>query len=260
MSRSFHVSGCKLGHALCSPLRVSRDRIFEMVICYLIEKLWYSSCGWQVNYSKFTGLRDLFSRATHLLHPLFANLSQPPPCCHSVNYSLIMFSNPIKRLSESLAQAQEQARQQRLRYQQSPGETKSQTDAETEASSSVNGEEEKQIPLLEDRVTVKPSEDPAPMSVADIKDTTLPKEVRIKLAKLAKYEDRHPSKPALWTDTDNYKNCRQHTRKARVKLLRLKGFCENAHHSLVSLRSMISRITSKLSQCEQMYVAIDFWF
>lgn len=108
-----------------------------------------------------------------------------------------MFSNPIKRLSESLAQAQEQARQQRIRYQQSPGETKPQTDVETEAPSSVNGEEEKQMQSLEDRVTVKPSEDPAPVSVADIKDPTLPKEVRIKLAKLAKYEDRHPSKLGL---------------------------------------------------------------
>ena len=111
-----------------------------------------------------------------------------------------MFSNSIKRLSESLAQAQEQARQQRQRAQQrlSPVESRPLFDAENEEASFTNSEEKT---ASEEGQTPKVTEDAAKEATAattspatDTKDTTLPKEVRIKLAKLAKYEDRHPSK------------------------------------------------------------------
>ena len=111
-----------------------------------------------------------------------------------------MFTNPIKRLSESLAQAQEQARQQRQRAQHRPSESKSSLDAENEEATFTNGEENKsseegQTPkvLDETKETIAPTS-----PTVDAKDTTLPREVRIKLAKLAKYEDRHPSKCCRW--------------------------------------------------------------
>ena len=104
-----------------------------------------------------------------------------------------MFSNPIKRLSESLAQAQEQARQQRQKAQHRPSDSKPLFDADNEEASFVNGDEAKSGQSSEESKE-KPSEEPKATGTADARDTTLPKDVRIKLAKLAKYEDRHPSK------------------------------------------------------------------
>ena len=104
-----------------------------------------------------------------------------------------MFSNPIKRLSESLAQAQEQARQQRQRSQQRPPDSKSVFDADNEETSYINGDDADRKKSAEE--TNKPSEESRNVSGTETKDTSLPKEVRIKLAKLAKYEDRHPSNP-----------------------------------------------------------------
>jgi hypothetical protein len=106
-----------------------------------------------------------------------------------------MFSNSIKRLSESLAQAQEQARQQRLRSQQRSPDSTSMFDADKEETSIINGDDPDSNQSAED--TNKPSEETKNVSRLETKDTSLPKEVRIKLAKLAKYEDRHPSKPPL---------------------------------------------------------------
>jgi hypothetical protein len=102
-----------------------------------------------------------------------------------------MFSNSIKRLSESLAQAQEQARQQRQKSQHRPSDSNTLFEAEEEASF-VNGDEAKEGQTSEE-TNEKSNEAPKNTSTADAKDTTLPKDVRIKLAKLAKYEDRHPS-------------------------------------------------------------------
>ena len=104
-----------------------------------------------------------------------------------------MFSNSIKRLSESLAQAQEQARQQRQRSQQRSPDSTSMFDADKEETSFINGEDPDPNQSAED--TNKPSEETKNVSRPETKDTSLPKEVRIKLAKLAKYEDRHPSNP-----------------------------------------------------------------
>jgi hypothetical protein len=107
-----------------------------------------------------------------------------------------MFSNSIKRLSESLAQAQEQARQQRQRAQQRHGDSKPLFDADNEEASFVNGDEPDTKQSTEE--TRKPPEEPkTTSSMPDAKDPSLPKEVRIKLAKLAKYEDRHPSDPFI---------------------------------------------------------------
>jgi hypothetical protein len=100
-----------------------------------------------------------------------------------------MFTNSIKRLSESLAQAQEQSRQQRLRAQQKPTESKPLFDADTETASAHGGDSQ----TSEDPKEKYSEEQKTTSSSADAKDTSLPKEVRIKLAKLAKYEDRHPS-------------------------------------------------------------------
>jgi hypothetical protein len=106
-----------------------------------------------------------------------------------------MFSNPIKRLSESLAQAQEQARQQRQKSLARPHDSKPLFDADNEEASFVNGDDATQKQPSEE-FAVKSSEEAAKsVSTPDTKDPALPKEVRIKLAKLAKYEDRHPSKP-----------------------------------------------------------------
>jgi len=108
-----------------------------------------------------------------------------------------MFSNPIKRLSESLAQAQEQARQQRQKAQHRSSPL---FDAENEEATFTNGEdnkssEEGQIPKTSDE-TKETNTVTSP--TLDAKDPALPREVRIKLAKLAKYEDRHPSKCCGW--------------------------------------------------------------
>jgi hypothetical protein len=105
-----------------------------------------------------------------------------------------MFTNPIKRLGESLAQAQEQARLQRLRAQQRPSESKPGFDA-TEEALFVNGDDSKPKHVNDDN-TAKSTEES--LSVPDSKDTSLPKEVRIRLAKLAKYEDKHPSMTVLY--------------------------------------------------------------
>jgi hypothetical protein len=104
-----------------------------------------------------------------------------------------MLSNSIKRLTESLAQAQEQARQQRLRSQQRPNDSKPLFDADNEEASFVNGGDADPKQSAEE--TTKHSEEAKTSSISETKDTSLPKEVRIKLAKLAKYEDRHPSSP-----------------------------------------------------------------
>jgi hypothetical protein len=92
-----------------------------------------------------------------------------------------MFSNPIKRLSESLAQAQEQARQQLAKSQRQESNSKPLPLFEAEESTFVNDD------------PPNPPSEPRASGEPDRKDETLPKEVRIKLAKLAKYEDRHPS-------------------------------------------------------------------
>ena len=109
-----------------------------------------------------------------------------------------MFSNPIKRLTDTLAQAQEQARQQRLKAQQPSSESKAFFDAENEEASFVNGDDEPMPKESSEETAGKTSEDSKALpSLPAEKDSALPKEVRIKLAKLAKYEDRHPSKPRL---------------------------------------------------------------
>ena len=102
-----------------------------------------------------------------------------------------MFSNPIKRLSESLAQAQEQARQQ-LQKSQRPADGKTLVNAEGDGSSAV---EEGKINLQDssEEKAARNSEEVTRMSTSE-KPDGLPKDVRIKLAKLAKYEERHPSK------------------------------------------------------------------
>lgn len=110
-----------------------------------------------------------------------------------------MFSNSIKRLTDSLAQAQEQARQQRQRAQHRPSESNALFDAEAEESSFVNGDDEAKPKESSEEMAGKSSEETKetknlPLLPSE-KDGGLPKDVRIKLAKLAKYEERHPSKP-----------------------------------------------------------------
>lgn len=102
-----------------------------------------------------------------------------------------MFSNPIKRLSESLAQAQEQARQQ-LQKSQRPADGKSLVNAEGDGSSLVE-EGKSNLQDLSEEKAARISDDVTRVSTSE-KSENLPREVRIKLAKLAKYEDRHPSK------------------------------------------------------------------
>ena len=102
--------------------------------------------------------------------------------------------NPLKRLSESLAQTQEQARRERQKSQQqlSPKPLFDTTDAEE--STFVNGDDNSKSPppqTTEDSIASdRQSEDTA---TSTEKKEQLPKDVRIKLAKLTKYEDRHPS-------------------------------------------------------------------
>jgi hypothetical protein len=113
-----------------------------------------------------------------------------------------MFSNPIKRISESLAQAQEQARQQIAKQQPPSIDRKSASvfDAEKEEATFTNGESSVLKSATEDQ-DAKPEESSTSASLASTlerkDDLSLPKDVRIKLAKLAKYEDRHPSKPSI---------------------------------------------------------------
>jgi len=122
-----------------------------------------------------------------------------------------MFStslNPIKRLTDSLAQtkAQEQARQQRLQVQRRTSDGKPIFDSpETaeEASFANSDDPEKTQPTSEEK-NASP-QDTKTVTRADIKDTSLPKEIRIKLAKLAKYEDRHPSNDTLQFVTYKYR-------------------------------------------------------
>ena len=122
-----------------------------------------------------------------------------------------MFSNslnPIKRLTDSLAhtKAQEQARQQRLQAQQRTPDSKTIFDGAetTEEASFANGDEPDKSPATsEDKDTSR--QDSKTVTTADIKDTSLPKEIRIKLAKLAKYEDRHPSNDRLQLTTYKYR-------------------------------------------------------
>src|SRR5579862_4189016 len=109
-----------------------------------------------------------------------------------------MFSNPIKRLSESLAQAQEQARQQIAKQQRSSTDRKPSAvfDAEKEEATFTNGGNEVNPKTAGEGEQPAKSDEVFTDSGAEKKDgMTLPKDVRIKLAKLAKYEDRHPSKP-----------------------------------------------------------------
>jgi hypothetical protein len=105
--------------------------------------------------------------------------------------------NPIKRLTDSLAQtkAQEQARQQRIRAQQRSSDGKTIFDAgETpEEASFANSKDPDQTHAASQEEKNTSPEETKTVTTADIKDTSLPKEIRIKLAKLAKYEDRHPS-------------------------------------------------------------------
>lgn len=122
-----------------------------------------------------------------------------------------MFSNslnPIKRLTDSLAQtkAQEHARQQRLRSQQRSVDGKTIFDASetAEAALSTDGEETEQAQVPSEEKNASPAE-AKPVTTADIKDTSLPKEIRIKLAKLAKYEDRHPSTKALQSNNNKHR-------------------------------------------------------
>lgn len=110
-----------------------------------------------------------------------------------------MFSNslnPIKRLTDSLAQtkAQEQVRQQRIRALQRSADGNTIFDAteSAEEASFANGEGPDQAQAASEEKVTSPDET-IPVATAAIKDTSLPKEIRIKLAKLAKYEDRHPS-------------------------------------------------------------------
>lgn len=122
-----------------------------------------------------------------------------------------MFSNslnPIKRLTDSLGQtkAQEQARLQRLRSGQGSAGAKRIFDTgETgEEASFANGEGQDTAPATAEEKTTS-TEEPKSITTADIKDTSLPKEIRIKLAKLAKYEDRHPSTSQFPSNNNNYR-------------------------------------------------------
>jgi len=122
-----------------------------------------------------------------------------------------MFStslNPIKRLTDSLAQtkAQEQARQQRLQAPQRTSDGKTTFDAaETaEEASFANSDEADKTQATSEEKNTSP-QDTKTVTRADIKDTSLPKEIRIKLAKLAKYEDRHPSNDTLQFTTYKYR-------------------------------------------------------
>jgi hypothetical protein len=98
--------------------------------------------------------------------------------------------NPIKRITDSLAQTQEQARQQREKSLQRQSTPKALFDAEDEQGLFVNGDENKSKQSLESAGSKGTEE----ANTTAEKPDPLPKEIRIKLAKLAKYEDRHPSK------------------------------------------------------------------
>ena len=124
-----------------------------------------------------------------------------------------MFSNAIKRLSESLAQAQEQARQQRERLQQRSPDSKPVFDADNEEASFVNGDEPD--PKQSGEEANRPSGEIRNVSGPETKDTSLPKEVRIKLAKLAKYEDRHPSNPFTANVFAHFKSYKPLTRRVK---------------------------------------------
>ena len=113
-----------------------------------------------------------------------------------------MFSNPIKRLSESLAQAQEQARQQ-LQKSQRPADVKSLPNAENRGGLSVD-EEKGNSKHSSEETDARNSEEATNVVTAEKTDNSLPKEVRIKLAKLAKYEERHPSNSL---DHNQFNNC-----------------------------------------------------
>lgn len=110
-----------------------------------------------------------------------------------------MFSNPIKRLSESLAQAQEQARQQIAKQQRASIDRKPASifDTEKEEANFTNGDESTSKTAGDEAQDAKTEEGSATSTFERKDDTSLPKDVRIKLAKLAKYEDRHPSKPRI---------------------------------------------------------------
>jgi 5'-3' exonuclease len=112
-----------------------------------------------------------------------------------------MFSNPIKRLSESLAQAQEQARQQ-LQKSQRPADAKSLANAENGGGVLID-EEKGHSKHSSEEAGARNSEE-TNVVTAEKTDNNLPKEVRIKLAKLAKYEDRHPS---ISLDYNHFNNC-----------------------------------------------------
>jgi hypothetical protein len=101
-----------------------------------------------------------------------------------------MFSNPIKRLSESLAQAQEQARQQ-LQKSQRPADGKALIKAEGDGNSLVE-EGKGDLQDFSEEKAARNSDEVTRVSTSE-KSETFPKEIRIKLAKLAKYEERHPS-------------------------------------------------------------------
>jgi hypothetical protein len=161
-----------------------------------------------------------------------------------------MFSNPIKRLSESLAQAQEQARQQRQKSQQRPTESKAIFDADNEEASFVNGDEPESKHSSEE--PAKGSEEANTVSAPEPRDTTLPKEVRIKLAKLAKYEDRHPSKPRISPTLTFSKSCKLLTRRVRGRYLDSRRFYGSVLRLGALMKSMTLEITSTHSRCAPM--------
>jgi hypothetical protein len=96
--------------------------------------------------------------------------------------------NPLKKLSESLAQTQEQARQQREKVYQQQNPPRALSDADDGQGTFVNGGKSK--PKLSSDGSLEKGLEEANSST-ETKEQ-FPKEVRIKLAKLAKYEDRHP--------------------------------------------------------------------
>jgi hypothetical protein len=96
-----------------------------------------------------------------------------------------MLSN-FKKLTDSLSQAQEQARQQFQKSQNQPSRanTDNRPDTDPDPTYADDAKQEDTPPTVGDETVP---------STPDKKDPSLPKDVRIKLAKLAKYEDRHPS-------------------------------------------------------------------
>jgi hypothetical protein len=105
--------------------------------------------------------------------------------------------NPLKKFADSLAQTQELNRQQREKIERRHNAPKALFDADDEQSLFVNGDESK--PKLSSDGSVENGLEEENSSAE--KKEELSKELRIKLVKLAKYEDRHPSE-ATWYSSD----------------------------------------------------------